>query len=130
MNTFIDINRVLKASAWWMIHAPLYDKISFKRVWGYVQEVPELMEYFSDYSENIIPDKTCLFTILSKIRKAELKELIKKTQANRAVQNEEDKEQMIEIRCDICYSWKVSLPFPPGWGILFTNSQLVKTIPP
>ena len=84
-----------------MIPVPLYDEISSKRIWGYVQEVPKLMEYFSDYSENIIPDRTFLFTILSTIRKAELKELIKKTQASRAVQNEEDKEQMIEIRNDI-----------------------------
>ena len=59
------------------------------------------MEYFPDYSENIIPDRTFLFTILSTIWKAELKELIKKSQTNHAVQSEKDKEQMIEIRNDI-----------------------------
>ena len=29
-----------------------------------------------------------------------------------------------------CYSWKLSLPLPPGGGIVFTSCEFVKSIPP
>ena len=65
---------MLKASAWWMILGPLYNEISSKSVYGYVQEDQELMKYFPDYLENIIPGRTFFYIILSTIIKVDLKE--------------------------------------------------------
>ena len=84
-----------------MILVPKYDELSSIKIWNFVKEISNLLQYFPDLSSSTIPDRTYLFTILSTQKGEELNKLIKKSRDMRAVQNEVDENQIIEIRKDI-----------------------------
>ena len=84
-----------------MIPVPKYDELSSIKIWNFLKEIQNLLQYFPDLSNSTIPDRTYLFTILSTLKGEELNKLIKKSRDMRALQNEVDENQMIEIRKDI-----------------------------
>ena len=83
-----------------MIPVPKYDELSSIKIWNFVKEIQDLLQYFPDLSSSTFPNRTYLFTILSTLKGEELNKLIKKSRDMRAVQNEVDENQMIEIRKD------------------------------
>ena len=84
-----------------MIPVPMYAELSSTRIWNFVKEVPDLLQYFPDFPENMVPDREYLFTIISTLRGDELKKLIKKSRDSRSLQNEDNQDKMIEITKDI-----------------------------
>ena len=84
-----------------MIPVPFYEELSASKMWGFIKEVPDLMKHFPDYPENVVPDRTYLFTILSTLKGDVLKQLIKNAHKNRAIENEDDNNKLIEVRNDI-----------------------------
>ena len=86
-----------------MIPIPMYAELSSTRIWNFVKEVPDLLKYFPDLPENMVPIREYLITIISTLRGDELKKLIKKSRDNRSLQNEVNQDKMIEIIRDIKY---------------------------
>ena len=84
-----------------MIPVPFYEELSASNMWEFIKEVPDLIKYFPDFPEHVVPDRTDLFTILSTLKGDELKKLIKNAHNNRAIGNEDDNDKLIEVRNDI-----------------------------
>ena len=59
------------------------------------------MKNFPDYRENVVPDRTYLFTILSTLKGDVQKQLIKNVHKNHVIGNEDDNKKFIEVRNDI-----------------------------
>ena len=58
------------------IPIPRYQELSTKRVWGFVQELSDLMKYFPNLNQNELPDRSFLWTILGTLRTKECKQLL------------------------------------------------------
>ena len=76
---------------------PKYGELSLSKMWAQVKADPELMIYFPDYLESQLPDRDYMFSIISTVYPKTLKEIISKARENRAIVNEADDDELIEI---------------------------------
>ena len=80
-----------------LLPIPKYKELSTKNVWMKVEQVLDLMKYFPNLENNELPDSDFMWTILSTLRKDEVKKLVKNAWSGRDVGNEEDKQELISI---------------------------------
>ena len=66
-------------------------------LWEFIREVPDLLEYFPDYTAKQWPDKNYLFSILGALRGSALKELIEEAKKKRSIYEEPEIEDYVEI---------------------------------
>ena len=76
---------------------PKYSELSLSKMWTHVKTDPDLMAYFPDYLESQLPDRDYMFSIISTVYPKTLKEIISKARYNRAIVNEADDDELIEI---------------------------------
>ena len=62
-----------------------------------MQEIHDLLKYFPDFEPGELPDKEFMWTILSTLREDAVKTIINQARSNRALSNQEDKQELIEI---------------------------------
>lgn len=79
-----------------MFIAPKYKELGVKALWSYVKVVEELCKYFPSYSEDEVPERDYLWTVISSIMPRETKTLIQSTREERSVRSQ-DSEDLVEI---------------------------------
>ena len=62
-----------------------------------MQEIPDLLNNFTDFEPRELPDREFMWTILSTLRENEVKTIINKVRGNRALSAQEDKQELIKI---------------------------------
>ena len=62
-----------------------------------MQEIPDLLKYFLDFEPGELPDREFMWTIFSTLREDAVKTIINQAIGNRALSNQEDKQELIEI---------------------------------
>ena len=62
-----------------------------------MQEIPDLLKYFPDFEPGELSDREFMWTILSTLREDAVKTIINQVRSNRALSNQEDKQELIEI---------------------------------
>ena len=68
-------------------NVPKYEELSVEKLWAFVQEWPELVEYFPDLDQGKLPERFFIMGALWTLRGEEMKELIKNERENRSVVN-------------------------------------------
>ena len=76
---------------------PKYKELSVGNVWAVVKGIDDIAEYFPDFGENELPDRHFMWDVLNTIKPRTTKKLIDTAIQNRGVDNEEDKDDLIEI---------------------------------
>ena len=80
---------------------PKYGELSVIIMWAFVQKNNELMKYIPDYSKNQLPDWSFLFNIVSTFYPNELQFLINQARDKRALTQDSESDDIIEIDPDI-----------------------------
>ena len=84
-----------------MLPIPRYKELSTKRVWSFVKEIPELLKYFPELSDDELPDRSYMWTVLSTLKMEEWKKLVEEARKARGQNLEESKESLIEVHPEI-----------------------------
>ena len=79
------------------IVVPKYSEISVAKIWSYVKEIPDLLEYFPDYDEGQLPERAFLFGVLSAVRPDELKALITDSRKKRSLNENSEENDLIYV---------------------------------
>ena len=79
------------------VDVPIYKELSAKVIWEKVKNLPDVKDYFPDLKENELPDREFMWNILHTLKPRSTKTLIDKAMKNRGVDNEETKDNMVEI---------------------------------
>ena len=66
-------------------------------MWEFVKEIPELLQYFPDYTPSQWPDKDYLFSVLSELRGPALKELVVEARKKRSIYEEPEIGEYVEV---------------------------------
>ena len=75
---------------------PKYKEFLCKAVWNFVKEVPKLLKYFSDLTDNELPDRMFLWTVLSTLRSDDWKIMLEEARKPRCKQSEDNNREFIE----------------------------------
>ena len=84
-----------------MLPIPRYKELSTKRVWSFVKEISELLKYFPELSDDELPDRSYMWTVLSTLKMEEWKKLVEEARKARGQNLEESKESLIEVHPEI-----------------------------
>lgn len=76
---------------------PKYSELSPSKLWVFVQECPDLLQYFPDMKAEEVPERDYMFKILSTLRREELKILVKDARKQRSICNKSNEKNLIEI---------------------------------
>ena len=68
-----------------------------KAVWTLVKDVPELVQYFPDFEDDELPDRSFMWTVLSTLRYSQCKQLINEARTARSKKSETNNDELIEI---------------------------------
>lgn len=80
---------------------PDYDELAVKNIWPIVRENPDLMEYFPDLKEGDYPEKEFLYGVLGTIREVETRNLFAEATRNRAVEEQTNHEDLVELDAEM-----------------------------
>ena len=80
-----------------LFKVPKYAELSVEKLWAFIQEWDDLLEYFLDIDSNRLPERDFMLGVLSTLRKSELRTLVKTVRESRSICNNSDQRQMIEI---------------------------------
>jgi hypothetical protein len=80
---------------------PKYKELSVQKVWTYVAQNDELIEYFPDLADGQFPERDYLFAIVSTLYPKSLRKLIEEARIHRAKAGDEDDEELIWILPEI-----------------------------
>ena len=84
-----------------LFKVPKYEEISVKKLWEFVKEWPDLLDYFPDYEPHQLPERFFIMGILSTLRRDEMRQLIYEARQNRSLANNDDEDQLIEMNSRI-----------------------------
>ena len=76
---------------------PRFKELSVQSIWTLVKKSEELIKYFPDYADNQLPDRGYMFAILATLKSEVIRSIIKNARKNRAVQNENNEEELVYI---------------------------------
>ena len=79
---------------------PNYPELGVNKIWNYVRELPELMQFFPDYDGKSLPELQYMWDILYTLKPDIVADLIKEARRNRGLEKNDDHDQMIEIAPD------------------------------
>ena len=80
---------------------PKYKELGVKNVWNFVKEIPELLQYFPEFADDDYPDRDLMWEVLGTLRKNACKRLIHDSRMARSKNEEENKNDLIEIHPEI-----------------------------
>ena len=66
-------------------------------MWPYVEEIEDLNVYFLSYSENELPERSCMWDVLNTIRPETKADLIFQATEHRSFESKDDEENLVEI---------------------------------
>ena len=76
---------------------PKYKELSVGAIWPVVKAIDYINQYFPDFGESELPDRQFMWDVLNTVRPRTTQRLIETAIQNRGVDNEEDKDDLIEI---------------------------------
>ena len=101
-----------------MVPIPRYRELAVKKVWEYIKEIPELLEYFPDIEEGDIPDRSFMWGILGTLRREAWGALLENARKARSWGTDEPKDELIEIHPEILEEL-LSAPIQSKGNLLF-----------
>ena len=66
-------------------------------MWGQMVEVDEINQYFPHLEPSKLLERHCLMSVLSTVRKDELKLLIEQTREHKSISNKQDDDMIVEM---------------------------------
>ena len=76
---------------------PKYSELSVAKILEYIQEYPDLLEYFSDLEPGQLSERKFLFKIIETLRLDEMKQLVFEERVHRSIANISTSEALIEM---------------------------------
>ena len=76
---------------------PKYKELSTKVIWPCIKDNEMLKQYFPNLTPNQLPNRDYMWNILSSVKPWATHSLIEHALKNRSVENEEEKEDLIEM---------------------------------
>ena len=92
-----------------------------KNIWPLIKDNPDLLSYFPDLKDSQIPEKEFLFGIFCTLKPDAVREIIATGMKNRSPNEQEDKDNLIEITEELMdsimnlysmksmYPWKLTI---------------------
>ena len=76
---------------------PKYKELPAKVIWSRIKENEVLKQYFPNLTPNQLPNRDYMWNVLSSVKPWATQALIEHALKNRSVENEEEKEDLIEM---------------------------------
>ena len=80
---------------------PKYAELSVGKIWGYILQCPDMLDYFPDLDNDKLPERSFMFKILSTLRTQGLKQLLKEARECRSISNNDDQDQLVEMDTNV-----------------------------
>ena len=115
------LNRYLKNKQVVCFKIPCYPEMATKNIWSLIKYNPDLLSYFPDLKNSQIPEKEFLLGILCTLKPDAVREIIATGKKNRSPNEQEDKDNLIEITGELMesimnlysmksmYPWKLTI---------------------
>ena len=82
---------------------PRFKELSVENIWPFIKGADDLYEYFPDYNQNQLPDRSFMYTILATFRYEQLKTMVENSRKNRALENQNEGDELVYVDKEI---WK------------------------
>ena len=76
---------------------PKYPELGVNKIWNYVRELLELMQYFPHYNGKSFPERQYMWDILYTLKSHIVADFIKDARRNRGLEKNDDHDQIIKI---------------------------------
>ena len=79
------------------VSVPRYKELSTAKIWNYIKQFPDMVEYFLDFNHKEVPEREYMWNVAMMLRKEATHCLIKEARKKRSIENTEKKDDLIEI---------------------------------
>lgn len=90
--------KISKARA---VVVPRYKELGLKSVWSYIKSIPEYAVYFPNLGSNELPQRDFMWNVLATVNPESTEKLIQDARNKRAVESDEDKNNLVHIAPDL-----------------------------
>ena len=80
-----------------MFPIPRYKELGVKPVWSLVSQVKELTDYFPDFKEKEVPDRSFLWGVLGNLKRDAWEQLLNEARAQRSAGAEQKQDELIQM---------------------------------
>ena len=74
-----------------------YKELGVSKIWNYILQIKDLIDYFPDYQNNELPEREFMWTVLATLRSEATSSLIEDARKSRSIKNDSDKSNMIAM---------------------------------
>ena len=78
-----------------------YNELTVEKIWAHIKDLPEYNIYFPDYSEDKLPDRDFLITIISTLDPEAKKSIIKEAREKRSTTKNKDEGDLVVITMEL-----------------------------
>ena len=93
--------KALKQADVKMILILRYKELAVKNVWGYIKELPDLLEYFQEIEDEELPDHSFMWGVIGILRREAWQKMLKDARKARSLGIDEPKDNLVEIHPQI-----------------------------
>ena len=97
----IDLLYAFKKNEVNEIYNPSYRELAVKNVYPELKGIELLMRYFPDYPENILPERSFKYAILSTLSPNNMKNLITDWRKARCIYGNSDQQELVDVAPEI-----------------------------
>ena len=76
---------------------PKYKELGVSKIWNYILQIKDLIDYFPNYQNNEFPEREFMWTVLATSRREATSSLIEDARKSRSIKNDSDKSNMIAM---------------------------------
>ena len=77
--------------------APRYKELSVAKLWLYVKEIPEMIQYFPEMKEKELSERDCMWVIISTINPEATTKIVKDARKNRRSEDVMNQNELVEV---------------------------------
>ena len=77
--------------------APRYNKLSVAKLWPYVKEISEIIQYFPEMKEKELPERDYMWVIISTINPEATMKIVKDARKNRKSEDVVNQNKLVEV---------------------------------
>ena len=77
--------------------APRYKELSVAKLWPYVKEIPEMIQYFPEMKEKELPERDYMWVIISTINPEATMKIVKDARKNRRSEDVVSQNELVEV---------------------------------
>ena len=93
--------KALKQADVKMIPMPRYKELAVKNVWGYIKELPDVLEYFPEIGDDELPDRSFMWGVIRTLRREDWQTMLENARKARSLGRDEPKDNLKEIHAQI-----------------------------